>query len=412
MADAINYVKQFRQELEQKYARELASGDLKDQGVKFIGAQTVNIPNIVMGGYKPHSRSGGFSSGNISHSYTPKTLAHDRSIEFFVDAMDVDETNQNLSAANITNTFEEEQAIPELDAYRFSKLYTDYKALADASSGAFSVDDTPLTVKNILLIFDSYMETMDDAGVPEDGRILYVTAAVNTIIKNAMGIYRTMGVQSGGDAVNRAISSLDNVKIRSVPSGRFKTKYVFTDGFVPHGDALQINMILVHPRSVIAVQKHSAIYLWAPGTHTKGDGYLYQNRRYGDLFIIEPKVAGIRMNVTSAGASAPTELDEPVAFGVTANGDDSNQPTTKITVTFGEAIEDLTAENFELEGEGADGVDITGVAAAGGGQNKVWELTVTTDVAVTGKTVKVVPDVTGYTFLSVADTVTVYAYGG
>lgn len=412
MASAINYVEQFRQELEQKYARELASGDLKDQGVKFIGAQTVNIPNIVMGGYKPHSRSGGFSSGNISHSYTPKTLAHDRSIEFFVDAMDVDETNQNLSAANITNTFEEEQAIPELDAYRFSKLYTDYKALADASSGAFSVDDTPLTVKNILLIFDSYMETMDDAGVPEDGRILYVTAAVNTIIKNAMGIYRTMGVQSGGDAVNRAISSLDNVKIRSVPSGRFKTKYVFTDGFVPHGDALQINMILVHPRSVIAVQKHSAVYLWAPGTHTKGDGYLYQNRRYGDLFIIEPKVAGIRMNVTSDGASAPTELDEPVAFGVTANGDDVNVSTTELTVTFGEGLADLNVANFDLEGEGTHGVEITSATVVDGTDNKTWKLAVTVPVAYNGKDLTVVPDVTGYSFLSVADTVTVYAYSG
>lgn len=405
-----NYAQQFRQQLEQKYERELASGDLKDQGVKFIGAQTVNIPNIVMGGYKQHSRSGGFSSGNISHSYTPKTLAHDRSIEFFVDAMDVDETNQNLSAANITNTFEEEQAIPELDAYRFSKLYTDYKALADASSGAFAVDSTELTVRNILLIFDSYMESMDDKGVPEDGRILYVTAAVNTILKNAMGIYRTMGVQSGGDAVNRAISSLDNVKIRSVPSGRFKTKYVFTDGFVPHGDALQINMILVHPRSVIAVQKHSAVYLWAPGTHTGGDGYLYQNRRYGDLFIIEPKVAGIRMNVTSDGASAPTELDEPVAFGVTANGDSVDVSTTKLTVTFGEAIENLKAANFELEGTGTHGVELVSVAAAAGGQNKIWELTVTVPSAYTGGTIKVVPDVAGYAFLSVADEVTVYSY--
>lgn len=41
-----------------------------------------------------------------------KTLTFDRDIELFVDVMDVDETNQALSAANITNTFISERAIP------------------------------------------------------------------------------------------------------------------------------------------------------------------------------------------------------------------------------------------------------------------------------------------------------------
>jgi hypothetical protein len=55
-------------------------------------------------------------------------------------------------------------------------------------------------------------------------------------------------------------------------------------------------MILVHPSSVIACDKHSYIRLWAPGTHTQGDGYLYQNRKYGDLFVLDTRKDGIAIN--------------------------------------------------------------------------------------------------------------------
>ena len=293
MANALNYVEQFRTQLEQKYARELTSSDLTSNGITFVGTKTVKIPRLTLGGYKEHSRAGGWNRQDISNDFEIKQLTHDRDVEFYVDAMDVDETNQIVSAANITTTFEEEQAIPELDAYRYSKLYAEY-----ATTFSKTPDATVLTEANILSTFDQYMEDMDDAGVPEDGRILYVTAAVHTMLKQAENIARQIVVNGSNDgAINRAVRSLDGVKIVSVPKSRFKTAYDFTDGFVPAVGAKQINMMLVHPRSVIAVDKHSAIYLWAPGSHTGGDGYLYQNRRYGDLFLIENKLDGIKLNI-------------------------------------------------------------------------------------------------------------------
>lgn len=293
MANTINYVEQFRQELEQKYARELTSSDLTNNGVQFVGTKTVKIPRLTLGGYKEHGRSGGWNRQDISNDFEVKTLAHDRDVEFYVDAMDVDETNQVVSAANITNTFETEQAIPELDAYRFSKIYSEY-----TTTFSKTADTTALTEANILAKFDEFMEAMDEAGVPTDGRILYVTPAINTMLKNAEDIQRTINIAGTNDnRISRAVYDLDNVRIIVVQSGRMKSAYDFTDGFKPAAAAKQINMILVHPRSVIAVDKHSAIYLWAPGTHTGGDGYLYQNRRYGDLFLIENKVDGVQINV-------------------------------------------------------------------------------------------------------------------
>lgn len=87
-----------------------------------------------------------------------------------------------------------------------------------------------------------------------------------------------------------------------VPSKRMKTVYDFTEGYKTGAAAKQMNMILVHPKSVIAAQKHSYIKLWAEGTHTVGDGYLYQNRKYGDLFLIDTRVQGVKINLAPTAA--------------------------------------------------------------------------------------------------------------
>lgn len=218
-----------------------------------------------------------------------KTLEHDRDVEFFVDTMDVDETNEALSAANITNVFETEHAIPERDAYRMSKLHSEFIAAGG------TVDNTVLALTNILNVFDRWMEEMDDAEVPVDGRILYVRPTINTLIKQADKITRTLDASAQRD-IDRRVRSLDEVKIKPIPKGRMMTAYDFTDGFAPAVSAKQMNMILVHPSAVLACDKHSYINLWAPGSHTMGDGYLYQNRKYGDLFVIDTRVGGIKIN--------------------------------------------------------------------------------------------------------------------
>lgn len=293
MPNTVNYVTRFEKDLRQKYSRELCTDGLTTQNVSFVNAKTIKVPYITLGGYKDHSRNGGFNRQSAANEYMTKTLEHDRDVEFFVDAMDVDESNEALSAANITNVFEAEHAIPETDAYRISKLYSEFTE----ASGV--VDNTELTISNILATFDKWMETMDDAEVPVDGRLLYVTPAINALIKQADKITRMIDV-SAQRGIDRRVRSLDEVTIKTVPSGRMKSSYDFTDGFTPAEDAVQVNMILVHPSAVIACDKHSYINLWAPGSHTQGDGYLYQNRKYGDLFVLDTRKDGIMINADAA----------------------------------------------------------------------------------------------------------------
>jgi hypothetical protein len=290
-----DYAESFSNLLEQKYAKELCSDALSksNQQVTFINAQTIKLPRMTVSGYKDHTRTPGFNAGTLSNDWEPKKLEHDRDIEFFIDPMDIDETNLTLSVANIQNTFETEQAIPEKDSYRFSKLNSELTA----KSG--KVDKTAITAANFLEIFDDAMAYMDEESVPEEGRMLYVTPTMQKIAKEAQGIERTIAVSAPNNIV-RTVHSLDNVTFKMVPASRMKTKYNFTDGCVAASDADQINMILIHPSCVVCRDKYSYIKLFTPGTDSRtADGYLYQNRNYGDLFLLDRKVAGCWMNITT-----------------------------------------------------------------------------------------------------------------
>ena len=288
-----DYAEAFTDLLQQKYTKEMCSVALTQSNpqVKFLNAQTIKLPRMTVSGYKDHTRTPGFNSGTLSNDWEPKKLSHDRDIEFFVDPLDIEETNLTLSVANIQNTFETEQAIPEKDSYRFSKLH------AELTKYSGIIDSTVVDAATFLKVFDAEMAIMDDAGVPEEGRILYVTPTMRAIVKEAEGISRSITVNTPS-TINRKVHSIDDVTIKMVPSSRMKTKYDFTDGCVAAGGAKQINWILIHPSCVVCRDKYSYIKLFTPGTDSRtADGYLYQNRSFGDLFLLEKKVEGCSMNV-------------------------------------------------------------------------------------------------------------------
>lgn len=300
MANTINYAEQFSQFLVQKYEAEMRSYGLtlSNPQVQWLDAKTIKLPVIALSGYKDHKRTLGFNEGNLSNTWEAKTLAFDRDIEFFVDAMDVDETNLVASVANIQTVFEREQAIPETDAYRFSKIFAEF-----VTKGG-TVDTTTLTAQNFLDWFDTAMGAMDDEGVPEEGRLLYLTPTMYKAAKNAEGLTRFMQVNPNNGVVNRHVWSLDDVELIKVPAARMKTLYDFTDGFTPADNAGQINAIAVHPDSVVARERYSYIKMFAPGTDSRtGDGYIYQNRKYGDLFLLDQRIAGVAINATKASIS-------------------------------------------------------------------------------------------------------------
>lgn len=47
----------------------------------------------------------------------------------------------------------------------------------------------------------------------------------------------------------------------------------------------KINVLIASPLTTKFVPKVNSIYFFAPGAHTEGDGWLYQNRAFSDVFV-------------------------------------------------------------------------------------------------------------------------------
>ena len=285
----LNYVTQFDTRIRDMYGHELVSDALyhTNEDIKVTGAKEIKIPRMQVSGYKDHDRKTlGFNSGNYSNDFETKSLDHDRDIEFAIDPMDVDETNQIVSIANIQARFEKKQAIPELDCYTFSKLYSEAKRV-----GAV-IRNTVITRANILEDFDENCEAFENAGVPLSRCILYCTAAYRRELKNADGIQRTLEVSGGSKSLDRRVHTLDDLKeIKTVPVERFKTAYDFTEGYKADASGKQINYILIDPEAQVSRVKYAYINTYTPGHDSRvADKYLYQNRRYNGTFGLDEEL--------------------------------------------------------------------------------------------------------------------------
>ena len=73
-------------------------------------------------GFKNHSRDGGYNRGSVIEEDKDFTLEHDRDVEFFVDAADIDETKQTANIQNVSSAFTQKHSAPETDARFFERV--------------------------------------------------------------------------------------------------------------------------------------------------------------------------------------------------------------------------------------------------------------------------------------------------
>lgn len=299
MPNALNYATLYAQALAQAYPYVLHFAALRsaenDSRYRWTGAKTIEIPSLTTTGRVDGDRDTiGTAKRNFNNAWEPKTLLNHRKWSTLVHPMDIDETNQVASIQNITKVFNEEQKFPEMDAYLISKLYADW------TTAGGTADTTALTADNILTAFDGYMVAMDEANVPKVGRILYTTPVIKTMLKNAKELTRF--IQNGDANIQRAVASLEEVKIEDVPSTLMKTVYDFTEGWKPGAGAQQINMALVHPSAVITPEKYTFAQLDAPSAGSEGK-WVYFEESYDDVFLLNKRKEAVMFNVTAAASS-------------------------------------------------------------------------------------------------------------
>ena len=282
--------------------------------------KTMYIPNLSTSGARAVDRDridGVFTRG-WNNDLQAVTLDMDREWDTLVDPMDIMETGDIATIANITRMFNEFQKVPEMDAYLAAKL-------AGFAAQYGGVDATTLTTANILAQWDAYLAEMTNRRVNRDRLVAYITPDTYKLLKEAAGVTRFVSTDEGIRGMDRNVARLDGVNIIEVPTDMMKSAYIFTQGWaVDVANAKQINVLLVDPLAVAAPIKYETSMMSAPTAQSKGK-YLYYERYYYGAFSLMQRGAGFFANMSAAASLGA--LTVASAAGTVASGD------TVVTVT-------------------------------------------------------------------------------
>ena len=293
----VNYAAEYSQELANAMPYLSYFGALFDaeNSVKYrpLKGHTVEIPSLTVSGAKPANRDAitGAFSRNWNNSWQTVTLEMDREWDTLIDPLDMEETNRVATIANITRTFNEQQKVPEMDAYIASTL-------ASAAITGSRADTTALSSANILAQWDTYLALMTNARFNRDRIIAYMTPATYKLLKEAAGISRFVDAATGMRNVDRNVGRLDGVTIVEVPDDVMKTAFTFTDGWEAASGAKQINLLMVAPDAVAVPVVYDTAMISAPSAENKGK-WLYYERYYYGAFILNQRAAGVYVNYTA-----------------------------------------------------------------------------------------------------------------
>lgn len=282
MANTVNLVTKFQPYVDEQFKVESKLSLLTNQDFDWTGAHTIKVYKIGTSTMNDYDRAGTNTDTNWSRfgpvagldaTTEEMTLTKDRSFTFAIDKLDNDETAQQLAGATALSRQDREVVIPEVDSYVYGVMAT--KAGTKPTAVA-------LTAENIYTNILTASETLDDAEVPETGRVLLVTPAVYAMMKQCPEI--VLDTDVGQDMRLRGvIANLDGAAVVKVPKVRLPTNFGF---------------MLAHPSATVAPVKLEdyRVHQDPPGL----SGSLVEGRICYDAFVLDNKTKAIYYQAVTA----------------------------------------------------------------------------------------------------------------
>ncbi len=298
MSNTINLASKYLPILDEKYVVESKTSILDVNSTlirETADAKTILLPKTTLQGLADYNRNSGFVAGDTTLEWESHTFSQDRGRTFTIDSMDNQES-AGVAFGTLAGEFIRSYVAPEVDAYRFAKYYSKAGNSLQTSSPAAS---------SIIDLIDTGIGTLDDAEVPENNRVMFVSVAVYNLMKQSSDIAKRFDVTTNTGNVNRKIETFDDMPIVKVPKGRFYSAYTFYDGttsgqtaggFVKATDAVEINFMIVDKEAVLQLVKTAKPRIFDPNTNQTADGWKFDYRLYHDAFVPDNKVNGIYVN--------------------------------------------------------------------------------------------------------------------
>ena len=287
---ALNYAESWSNELLEIRRQNSITSPFITQNVKWLNSKTFHFTLMSTSGYKNHSRAGGWNRGTYSQTDKTFTLEHDRDIEFLVDKADVDETNATASIQNISKVFEQTQASPETDALFFSKITAQAKTSELYTNTALS----SYTKSNVFEKLKGMLKQGRLRAYKGNGSlIMYVNSTIMDLLEQSTAFTRKIEmtqISESGIGLETRVTDIDGMTVMEViDDDVFYDTFNFNGtngGYEPIANTShKLNVCIASLETCKIVPKVASIYYFAPGSHTQGDGYLYQNRELSDVFV-------------------------------------------------------------------------------------------------------------------------------
>lgn len=280
---AIDLVTKFQPYVDEQFKNESKRDLLTNQDFTWTGAHSVKIYKIFTSQMNDYDRDGTGENWSrygavapLSATTKEMTLSKDRSFTFAIDKLDTDETAQQLAAASALARQNREKVIPEVDSYTYGVM---------ASNAGHKPDALALTAENIYGEITKASQALDDAEVPETGRVLVVTPATYALMKKSKDI--TLDTDVGQNMrLKGVIGNLDGAAVVKVPAVRLPENFGF---------------MLAHPSATVNPVKLEDFHIHQdpPGI----SGSLVEGRICYDAFVLDNKVKAIYYQALPAAAS-------------------------------------------------------------------------------------------------------------
>lgn len=302
MLNTIELAQIFQQELDKATTLKASTGWMETNSslVQYNGGNEIKIASVIMQGLGDYNRESGFPKGGINLSYETHKMTQDRGRTFSLDRMDVDESNFVINASTLMGIFQNEHVVPEIDAYRYSKIAQ--IAIKNNKYSSGYVPDNKTIFNELLKDITTVQEEIGE----NTPLIITMSITTSNILNNNTQIAKIINVSNfiKGD-ININVQTINNIPIIKTSTSRLKTKYKFysgdadetNGGFEIAPDAKNINWIITAQNTPIAISKTEKIRIIEPDSNPNADAWKLDYRKYHDLWITKNKLNSIWVNI-------------------------------------------------------------------------------------------------------------------
>ena len=291
MANTLAYSTLFQTNLDKAMVQTAQTSWMEENAGQVIynGGKEVKIPKMTLTGLRNYDRNSGYKKGKVTLEYETKSMTYDRGTSFYLDSMDVNETNFVATAGTVMGEFQRTKVVPEVDAIRIATL-----AQVAITANNVKASYTPGKTTIVDAIKDGITVLRDKGFVGEI--VIHCTYEVKNQLEKAMaGQLSAVTFSAGG--VDTEVPSLDGCPILPLTSDKMYSKFDISDeeegGFSKAADAKTLNFLLVAREVPIAVCKTDKIRVFDPSVNQEGDGYSFDYRKYHDIWVLDNKVNGV-----------------------------------------------------------------------------------------------------------------------